>query len=330
MSLRHKLYLMLERPEEDKRLGTVNGILWLLIALNVLAVILESEPSIGEQYEAEFFAFEIFSIACFTIEYFTRIWVSIETSEREHPLWCRLRYMLTPMALIDLIAIIPFYLSLFFGINDLRILRSLRLLRVLKITRYSRSIELLTTVLRQEAENLLSVLSMLLVLMTLAAAGIYLVEGHAQPDTFGSIPKALWWALVTLTTVGYGDAVPITLMGRLFSAMITIIGIAVAALPAGILASGLMNELDRRRNIFRNTVLKIYEDHNINIKELDILDKKRVEIGVSRSDAKIIIEEVIRETRLLTEHTCPYCQSTLDIKHPAGVVKVQKHTDSQP
>lgn len=232
--------------------------------------------------------------------------------------------MCTPLALIDLVAIIPFYLGFFFGLNDLRVLRSLRLLRILKVTRYSRSLELLMSVLRQETENLLSVLSMLLVLMVLAAAGIYVVESEAQPDVFGSIPKALWWALVTLTTVGYGDAVPITLWGRLFSAVITISGIAVAALPAGILASGIMNELDRRRNKFRNLVLKAYEDHHIDLEEQDLLTKHREVIGLSRSDARLVIDEVIRETRLLSQHNCPYCGHKLGIRHPAGVVKIEK------
>lgn len=327
MSLRQKLYQVLEHPENARSLNGLNTFLWVLIILNVFAIIMESEPSIGEQYQPFFFVFEVFSIICFTLEYLTRVWVSIEPSDDKHPIRSRLRYMLTPLAIIDLIAIIPFYLGFFFGFNDLRILRSLRLLRILKVTRYSRSLELLMSVLRQETENLLSVLSMLLVLMVLAAAGIYVVESEVQPEVFGSIPKALWWALVTLTTVGYGDAVPITLWGRLFSAVITISGIAVAALPAGILASGIMNELDRRRNKFRNLVLKAYEDHHIDLKEQNLLDKHREVIGLSRSDARLVIDEVIRETRLLTQHSCPYCGHQLAIRHPAGVVKIEKQDE---
>ena len=135
----------------------------------------------------------------------------------------RLRYMITPMALVDLLAILPSYLLLF-G-HDLLILRALRLIRVFKLTRYSRSMELLSTVFKQEFETIISAIFVLIILIVISATGIYIVEGDIQPEEFGSIPRALWWATVTLTTVGYGDVVPITGLGRALGIVIVITGI---------------------------------------------------------------------------------------------------------
>ena len=148
-------------------------------------------------------------------------------------------------AIIDLMAILPAYLNLFVHI-DLRFLRVLRLFRLLKLTRYFVSLQILLRVIQREKGSFQAVIFILVIMIVMTASAIYVVENKAQPEAFSSIPKAMWWAVVTLTTVGYGDVTPVTNLGRILGAFITILGVGIAALPAGILASGLANELNQR------------------------------------------------------------------------------------
>src|SRR5690606_24464617 len=152
----------------------------------------------------------------------------------------------SPSALIDIIAVAPAFLN-FFVSNYLRFLRILRLFRILKLIRYFASLRILLVVISKEKGSFQAVLFILIIMIVTASSGIYLVENHAQPEEFESIPKAMWWAVVTLTTVGYGDVTPITNAGKILGAIITILGVGLAALPAGILATGLANELSQRR-----------------------------------------------------------------------------------
>ena len=159
----------------------------------------------------------------------------------------RWKYVTSGAAIIDLLAILPAYINFFVHI-DLRFLRILRLLRLLKLTRYFISLQILLRVIEREKGSFQAVIFILVIMIVMAAAGIYVVEGRAQPDVFSSIPASMWWAVVTLTTVGYGDVTPITPLGRFLGALITILGVGLAALPAGILANGLANELELRKH----------------------------------------------------------------------------------
>ncbi|MEB4589939.1 ion transporter [Candidatus Thiothrix sp. Deng01] len=324
-NVRGWLYLALEEQKGNKWAKFINHCLVALVVINVVAVALESEHAIYKAHETLFQYLEVSSVLVFTIEYIVRAWICVESGnvDFQHPIGGRGRYLLSPMALVDLLAIAPFYLSFFFGVADLRVLRSLRLLRLLKLTRYSHSLELLLAVLRQEAENLISAMFILCMLILLSATGIYLVEGHIQPDKFGSIPRSLWWATVTLATVGYGDVIPSTVTGRVFSGVTIITGIAVAALPAAILASGMISELKRRREHFRQELVRAMEDGRLDFGSLRYLEKMRVKIGVSRADARLVFEEVKQETRLQTYLTCPHCGQAIVIKHPPGHVHVR-------
>ena len=323
--VRQWLYLALEEQKGNAWARLINRFLMLLVAVNVVVVAVESEHGIYVAYEPFFWWFEVFSVAIFTLEYVVRAWICVESSQADfqHPLEGRGRYLLSPKALVDLIAILPFYLSFFLGVEDLRVLRSLRLLRLLKLTRYSHSLGLLLAVLRQEADNLVSALFILCMLILLSATGIYLAEGHVQPDEFGSIPRALWWSAVTVATVGYGDIVPITVVGKVFSGIIIVTGIAVAALPAAILASGMINELKRRRENFRSELVRAMESGKLDFGGLRYLEKMRVSIGISRADARLVFEEVKQETRLQTYTNCPHCSQPMVIKHPPGHVHVR-------
>jgi len=219
-----------------------------LILLNVTAVVLESVDSIGGPLHGYFAAFEMASVAVFSVEFILRVWSTVEvpSGRYRHPVLGRLRYIVTPMALIDVAAILPFYLGVLLGL-DLRFLRVLRLLRLLKLTRYSGAWDTLAAVVIGQRRTLTVAAFLMLIMLMLSASIMYLVEHEAQPVAFADIPSAIWWALVTLTTVGYGDVTPITPLGKVLGGFVTILGLGMYALPAGILASGFVQEFSKRQ-----------------------------------------------------------------------------------
>ena len=315
MALRKQLFYMLDMRNTPPSVAAraLNIALMLLILVNVLAVIVESVDAYRQQYRALFWYLEVVSVAIFTVEYLTRLWVSVEDLNYRGGWRGRLRYALTPMALVDLLAILPFYLSMLFSL-DTRILRVLRLLRVFKLSRHFAVLEVLATVLRNEAKTLVSAIFVMIILVVLSSAGIYVVERTAQPEVFGSIPRAMWWATVTLTTVGYGDVVPMTVEGRLLGVVITVLGVGMAALPAGIIASGFTAELARRREAYEITAARLLLDGEINAQDRRELHKMRNELGLDRGDAQQLLRKVALNNQGApeTEATqCPHCGKPL-------------------
>ncbi len=278
-----------------------------LIILNVIAIILESVPSIYAGNKALFFWFEAFSVAIFTIEYVFRVWSSIELDyvDQRRPIYSRLKFMCSPLILIDLLSILPFYLSFYFAF-DLRFLRVLRLLRIFKLTRYSKAMNTLLNVLREETSALGASAFILLILLILASSGIYLLEHKHQPQVFGSIPAAMWWAMVTLTTVGYGDVTPITPLGKVFGAIIALIGVGMVALPTGIIASGFANAFRRKRESFEQELDNALEDGEIDNEESIALEKIQDELGLSDEEAEQILQSSLQRYKQEIK-ACPKC-----------------------
>lgn len=166
----------------------------------------------------------------------------------KHPIWGRLKYAITPPIPIDLISILPFYLLLLFpNLSFVHVISVLRLLRLIKISRYSESVRTLGTVLYAKKEELLATAFAVFILLIFASSLMYFVESSAQPKVFGSIPDAMWWGVVTLTTVGYGDIYPIAPIGRFLGSILAFLGIGIFALPAGIISSGFSEELQKRK-----------------------------------------------------------------------------------
>ena len=315
--LRKHLYRLLEAPDRGAGLGwLIDCALMVLIALNVVAVILESVDSIGGPYATEFQIFDTASVLLFTVEYAARIWVCVEAEPpaQRHPWGTRLRFAVTPLALIDLVAIAPFYLSFLFGI-DLRFLRALRLLRVLKLTRYSSAVTLLINVFRQEARAFAAALFILGIVLVFASAGIYLVEHQTQPDAFGSIPAAMWWAVATLTTVGYGDVTPITPWGKVFGACVTIVGIGMVALPSGLLASGFSDQLRKRRVEYEQELHHALADGVIDEMEAQELERVRAALDLSVKEVAAIRRRMGRQPHHPHLRHCPHCGQRLP-EHP--------------
>ena len=228
---------------------TVNVAINLLILANVVAVILESEPSLRDRYGMAFDWFEVFSIWVFTVEYLLRLWTCVEQSAFKNPFGGRLRFALSPMALMDLAVVLPGYLParFFIDLRFVRIVRLVRMLRVLKFARYSQTLRTFGTVFRQKQTDIGLMVLFLLILVVISSSLMYFVERPEQPDKFSSIPAAMWWSVMTLTTVGYGDIYPLTPLGKFIGSMIALIGIGFFALPAGVLAAAFADQIAHER-----------------------------------------------------------------------------------
>ena len=219
-----------------------------LITLNVVAVILATVERLDSQYQYYFRIFEIFSVSIFTIEYLLRLWVCTINRNFRNSITGRIKYTFTPFAIIDLLAILPFYLPMIIPL-DLRFVRAVRffrLFRLFKLGRYSKALLLLKKVLKEKKEELILVIFVVFLLLIIFSSLMYFIEKEAQPEAFSSIPEAMWWGIITLTTVGYGDVYPITPLGKILGALIAFLGIGMFALPAGILGSGLV-EVARKK-----------------------------------------------------------------------------------
>jgi len=261
--LRQRVWELLD-VSEDPQSGVadwdwVDVILLVLILLNVLAVILETVQSLQLRFGKAFWAFEVISVGVFSVEYAARIWACTADPRYRQPIIGRLRYVSSFGGVVDLLAILPFYVSLAVpaAALDLRILRVLRLLRfarVLKLARYSDSIVRMKRVIGARRGDLGVSLAAVGVVLILASSAIYYVEVDTQPDVFTSIPAAMWWGISALTTVGYGDIAPITPLGKFLGGIIQLLGIAIFALPAGIIAAGY--EEESRRNAAGSGICK--------------------------------------------------------------------------
>ncbi|MEZ5840728.1 MAG: cyclic nucleotide-gated ion channel [Hyphomicrobiales bacterium] len=226
----------------------VNYFLVGLILVNVAAVILETVPELAASHSTTFHIIDTVSVLIFSVEYLARLWVAdLHAPLRQvGPLRSRLSYAAQPASLVDLAAILPFYLQVFGSPIDLRFLRLFRLVRFLKLTRYSPGMRSLFNAIATERRALGGGVIIMVGMVLTAAAILHIVEGEAQPEAFGSIPEAMWWAVATLTTVGYGDVVPITPLGKLIGAFVMMFGFGMFAVPVGIVATAFAREIHQR------------------------------------------------------------------------------------
>lgn len=319
MSFRKRAFEILEVSSKGDRISyLVDALLVLLILLNLAAIILESVPAYRLRWETTFHAFELFSVAVFTVEYLMRLWCSAEHPRLagQGPIQARLRHMFSMMAIIDLMAILPFFLGMFFTL-DLRFMRVLRLLRIFKLTRYFSAVNVVLEVLHEEARAFGAAFFVLMVIMVLASSGIYIFEHEAQPEAFGSIPAAMWWAVATLTTVGYGDVTPVTVGGKIFGACITIVGIGMVALPAGILASAFSDHLHERKSAFGEKVDQALKDGVITQFEEKQLEDIRKELDLTPEEATFILDQARKHYQAHHPH-CPHCGKPVKVYEDGG------------
>lgn len=247
-SLRRRVFEVIEIGHGENRASRIfDGVIVAMILLNIAAFVAETVPELSARYGIYFLAFEIFSVAVFSLEYLLRLWTAVEVPflKRLPPWKARLALATRPALLIDLLAILPCFLGMLFSV-DLRVLRALRLLRFFKLSRYSPALHTLLRVLSNERRALIGAGILLLTVVLFASTGIYYIEGNVQPDKFGSVPASAWWAIATLTTVGYGDVAPVTVLGKFFGSFVMVSGLCILALPVAIISAGFAQELGRR------------------------------------------------------------------------------------
>ncbi len=246
--VRRRTYEVLEKAGEGDRLSqAVDIVIIAVILANMGAVVLESFEGLYERYAGWFAALELVSVALFTVELALRLWTcDLLRPGRTWPV-AVMRFLVSPVGLIDLLAIVPFYLPLLIPV-DLRVVRILRLvrfLRLLKLTRYTRSVTAIAAVVRERRHELMVAVFLTSLLLMVASTLMYYMESKVQPDAFPNIIASLWWAVATLTTIGYGDVFPVTGLGRLLSGIIAVLGIGLVALPTAIISSGFVEALAR-------------------------------------------------------------------------------------
>ncbi len=249
MPFKKRVYEILDVAKPGDRASKIFDIFIVtLIALNVISIILETVQSIYTKAPRLFQGFEIFSVCVFSIEYVLRLWSCTVNPSYAAPVAGRLRFAKKPLIIFDLLAVLPFYLP-FLGL-DLRFIRALRLFRlfrVAKLGRYSQALQTFGRIFATKKEELFMIIFLLLLLIILASSLMYFAEHDAQPDVFSSIPQAMWWSIITLTTVGYGDVYPITAIGKVLAAFIALLGIGMFALPTGILGAAFIEEIQTKK-----------------------------------------------------------------------------------
>ena len=254
-----------------------------VICFSSFSLTLSTEPLIKKKFFCLLQGVEIFASGVFLVEYLWRIY---RNKNR------RLKYIFSFMGFIDLFSFLPSFLTFFHLTSNYYILL-FQLLRLIKLTRYSHAFHLLAAVLKEEAESLMVAIILMFIIVIFASVGIYAFEHNVQPEVFGSVPRAMWWAIVTLTTVGYGDVTPVTPQGKIFATLITIAGVGLVSLPAGIIASGFTEQLRLRREKFEDEVERLMrDDGKLSEEDLKQLEKERELLGIDKEKADFIIEHV--------------------------------------
>lgn len=250
MLIRKEVYkvLMVTRGVKTGIGWYFNLLLFSTIILNTISIILHTVKSMRHEFSQLFIDFEYFSVVFFTIEYLLRLWVCVEQERYKHPIKGRIRYLFSAGAIIDLLAILPFFLTHFASDTGLiRLLRLFRIFRLFKLSRYVHALRVIENVIKEKREELLLSLAFMFFVLLISSSIMYYIENPAQPHIFSSIPATLWWGVNTITSVGYGDIYPITPLGKFFGGVIAVGGIALFALPTGILASGFAEHLNKHK-----------------------------------------------------------------------------------
>ena len=246
--VRRWLFERLDPAARPNGLSLANKMLTLAIIVSVTIAILETEATVAQRFAAAFAVAEVAFTVLFLAEYLARIWIAPEDPRYAHPVWGRLRWMTTPTALIDLVALIPALVFVGAGpVYLLRLFRLARILRIAKLGRMSSAMRLMGDAIAERRFELLLSLAAAVVVLILSSTAMYLVEGAQNPEAFGSIPRAMWWSVITLTTIGYGDVFPVTLAGRTIAGFTALCGIGLIAAPTGILSAAFSDALSRRR-----------------------------------------------------------------------------------
>lgn len=281
---------------EDQTSKYVDNFLAALVVINIIAVALESVTSIYIRFSQYFDLIELISVLIFTIEYSLRIWSAPIQAENKNTLGDSLRqrwkYITSFTGIIDLVSIVPFYVQTIFPYLDLRVLRAFRLLRILKLSNYNSALEDLFEAILEERKSFYAALYLFVVVFIVSSSLMYFAEHRMHPDGFKSIPESMYWSLITLTTVGYGDITPVTVAGKVIASASAIFGVIVVALITGIVVSSFNSQMERRRLIFEEQVRKFLLDGMLDRSEEAALDALRRKFGMSKRRANELVEQI--------------------------------------
>ena len=292
-TFRAKVFALLEPTGHSGRLHTyIDNFIVFWVALSITCVIFESVASVRSLFALEFHIIDVMAFTIFTTEYIARIYSAPENPKYKHLRMTRWAHMRSGSAIIDLLAILPFVLeSLFSQHLDLRFLRVFRLVRMLKLTRYTSALETLYKVVQREWQVIFASVFVMMLLVVLTASLGFLLEHEAQPDKFENIPQSIYWAIITLASVGYGDISPITPMGRALTVVLALVGIGIFAIPAGLLASAFTDQLRIDRDAFKQRLMLAFEDGMLNGAERELIIAEAERLHLSHDEVTRLTEE---------------------------------------
>lgn len=247
--VKRRIFKILNSNDENDKLDVVvDRAILLLIILTTVSIVLESFKQLSERYAVFFRVFDVISVGIFTLEYILRIWTADLMYPGSNRFVARIRYMFSFMAIIDLIAILPFYLPfLSLDLRFIRMVRAFRLFGIFKLSRYTKALSLISKVIKDTKHELMTTIFLLLFIVMVSSTMIYYLESEVQADKFPNIVASFWWAIATLTTVGYGDVFPITAAGKFLASIVAVSGIGFVALPTGIISTGFIEEVKSNR-----------------------------------------------------------------------------------
>ena len=296
-SLRAKLYALLEPTGHSGRLHFyVDNFIVFWIALSICCVVLETVDTIHAIFHVQFAWIDMMSFSIFTLEYAARLYAAPENPLYQKFKMPRWQHMRTGQAVIDLLTILPFILESFLTQHlDLRFLRTFRLMRMLKLTRYTSATQTLLRVLEREWQVIFASVFVMMLLVVLTASVGYMFEHPVQPDKFENIPQSIYWAVITLASVGYGDISPITPMGRALTVVLALVGIGIFAIPAGLLASAFTDQLRIDRESFKNQIVRAFEDGEMDGKERESIIAEAERLHLAQEEYEQLIEDARRE-----------------------------------
>ena len=299
IQFQRRLMEILEQATDKDRASKICDVfITTLVLCNILSVILESVSSLQAVYGQYFDLFEFWSVMFFTLEYVLRFWATGAKYADHGQKWQgRREYMFGFYGVVDLLAILPFYLQMLFPGADMRALRILRLVRVLKLSHYNSALEDLFNAVKNEARSFIAALYLLTIAIILTSSLMYYAEGDTQPEHFSSIPASMYWAIITLTTVGFGDISPVTWIGQVLATITAFIGVCTVAMLTGIVASSFATQMARRRVVYESQLREAYKDGVLSDEEKKMLLKLKTDFNLSEEQIKSITQQVEGEIK---------------------------------
>ena len=267
----------------------VEWLITVVVLVNCSAVILDSVPEIHAEHKDFFHELEFWSVMFFTLEYILRVW-SLGAKYADSAWKGRRGYILSPFGLVDFFATMPHYLHMFFPTLDLRILRVLRLLRILKLSKYNSALQDLFSAVYSERRAFGSAAFLLLIATIVSASLMHFAEGHAQPEQFGTIPHAIYWAIVTITS-GYGNIEPVTKGGEIVALLTGFLGVCMAAIMTGIVASAFANQLSRKKSAYQAQLRQVLADGVVSDAERDTLKRLQAQFRLSDKEVQTMMDQ---------------------------------------